>query len=217
MTERPWLVIPMRSWSDGKRRLAGCLPAGGRFELNRRFFEHLLAQAAVWPGLDRTLVVSPCKDLLARAAAAGAHGLHEPACTAHADTGDSEGLNTALCLARDALRARQAGHMLVVASDLPMATAQDMRQLYEAACRTDRHAGVALAADRGGQGTNALCLPLDSELAFCFGRDSAPGHVRAAKTLGLPVIQVRLEGLALDIDTPRDLEDWRRLLAAAPS
>ncbi|MEP6610133.1 MAG: hypothetical protein ABJA83_15870, partial [Burkholderiaceae bacterium] len=85
----------MKSLRDGKSRLAPALNPVER----RALIEHLLArtlrQAAQFPGLERTVLVSACEDARARAKSLGAHVLEE-----HAPFG----LNSALRQAQSALR-----------------------------------------------------------------------------------------------------------------
>jgi len=209
--DAPWLLVPVRSLAQGKRRLAGRLDADERAALNAQFLDHLLAEAAVWPGLDRTVVVSPCPEALRRARAAGARALRQPALP-RLDEGSSQTLNAALALARRTLRQWGAHSLLVASCDLPALRSRDLRRLVD--CGGSPHsasrARVVLASDRAGRGTNALYLPaaMAAALPFCFGADSARRHAEAARRLGLPFARVDIPGLAFDIDTPHDLATW---------
>ena len=57
-----WLVLPMKSLREGKTRLAPVLDITQRQALLERMFRHTLEQAALFPGLDRTLVITRCAD-----------------------------------------------------------------------------------------------------------------------------------------------------------
>jgi 2-phospho-L-lactate guanylyltransferase (CobY/MobA/RfbA family) len=64
---------------------------------------------------------------------------------------------------------------------------------------------VALAADRRGDGTNALlCAPPDT-MSFHYGPGSFAAHREAARAAGHEPAVLDLPGLALDIDTADDL------------
>jgi 2-phospho-L-lactate guanylyltransferase len=65
---------------------------------------------------------------------------------------------------------------------------------------------VAIAHDRAGTGTNALCLPLPISLRLAFGPDSARRHAASCRAAGLSLVRVRRPALALDVDSPCDLK-----------
>ena len=100
----PWLVIPVKSLRDGKTRLASALDPVQRREFMDRLLVRTLDQAAQFPGLERTLVVSACSETRTRATALGAHVLNE----------SGRGLNAALKLAHENLQQRSTTQMLVV-------------------------------------------------------------------------------------------------------
>ncbi|MBP7565339.1 MAG: 2-phospho-L-lactate guanylyltransferase [Burkholderiaceae bacterium] len=205
--DTPWLLVPVRSLAQGKRRLAGRLDARERAALNTQFLDHLLAQAAHWPGLEHTVVVSPCTDVLARARAAGARALRQPALP-HLDEASSQALNAALTIARQTLRRWGARSLLVASCDLPGLRARDLRALADCGRCGPGAPRVALATDRAGRGTNALYLPAGTALPFCFGAHSARRHADAARQRGLALARADIAGLAFDIDTPDDLALW---------
>ena len=93
-----WIVVPVRSLTDGKRRLAPVLAPDERAALVRRLFLRTLeAATAVGPPV---LVVSPDPAALALARGRGAAGLEEPR---------PIGLNHALGLAAREAAGRGAG------------------------------------------------------------------------------------------------------------
>lgn len=205
----PWMVIPVRSFTQGKRRLGGVLDESARGELNRDFLSQLLRQAARWPGLRRTVVVSPCTDVLGAARAAGARALRQPKLP-HLDEASSQTLNAALEFARFELQRREAADLLVVSSDLPHASVDDFQRLA-ALARDGQGSRVAIAMDRAREGTNALFVPSGARMPFCFGPGSAKRHADAAAARSLDWTQAVLPGLGLDIDTPADLASWQRM------
>jgi len=189
-----WLVVPLRSLRDGKSRLAPALDPDQRYRLVEWLLTRTLEQAAQFPGLDRTLVVSPCEQARARALAAGARVLEEHA---------PGGLNHALRQARLALRGFAAARMLMISCDLPLLQAEDLRRLTSASSATT----IALAPDRTQQGTNGVCLGSEIDFEFSFGPDSFERHVARARRLGKRVALVERDGLAFDLDLPADLTE----------
>jgi 2-phospho-L-lactate/phosphoenolpyruvate guanylyltransferase len=193
-----WLVLPVRSLRDGKTRLAPALDPAQRAALIEWLLVRTLEQAAQFPGLKRTLVVSPCEEARARASAFGARVLdeHPPG-----------GLNQALRQSQLALSGLGATRMLMVACDLPLLRAEDLRRLASASSVDT----VALAPDRGQQGTNGVCLETRAAFDFSFGPNSFERHLNCVGQLGMRSTIVDTPGLAFDVDTPEDLGELRGL------
>lgn len=202
----PWLIVPIRSLAFGKSRLGSLLDAAERRTLNETFLRHVLAVAAQWPGAARTLVVSPCEDALSLAHALGVRTL----CQARVD---GDGLNAGLQQAALHVRATEpAAPLLMLSSDLPLVAPADLAALHAEA--NARRSSV-IATDRFGLGTNALYLHAGAPLRLQFGVDSAWRHAMALKEAGHPVRSLRIDGLAFDIDTPADYQDWASSRLAA--
>lgn len=231
MESPTWIVVPVRSLTDGKRRLAPVLPPDERAALVRRLFLRTLeAAAAAGPPV---LVVSPDPAALALARGHGAAGLEEPR---------PIGLNHALGLAAREAAGRGAGALLVVSADLPDLEAADLRAMLpppgsdpapsQAAPRPDRAAGgggrrstgrnglaagagaagalVRIAPDEAGVGTNALYVRPPDLISFEYGEASCPRHLAQARARGARVDRVDRPGLRFDLDTPDDLERCER-------
>ena len=195
------LVLPLKSLHDGKTRLSSALDADKRAALIERLLAHVLDQAAVFPGLQHTILVSACEQARARAEQRGASVLDEPV----------PGLNPALGRALLTVRALKYDKMMIVPCDLPLVDADDLRCLSGAASSQ----AIAIAPDRSGLGTNGICLPARSEFAFSFGEDSFARHSATVARLRLQVARVERPRLAFDVDTPADLwhlTTWNLLL-----
>jgi 2-phospho-L-lactate guanylyltransferase len=193
-----WLVVPVRSLRDGKRRLAPALDAAQRFAFIERLLFRTLEQASQFPGLKRTLVVSPCEEARARASVCGARVLDEKA---------PDGLNQALRQAQLALNDLEATRMMMVACDLPLLRAEDLRRLAGASSVGT----IALAPDRSRQGTNGICLETSVAFDFSFGSNSFERHLHCVRQLGMRTTIVDPAGLAFDVDTPENLMELRAL------
>jgi len=191
------LVLPLKSLHEGKTRLSSTLDAGERSALIGRLLAHVLDQAAVFPGLQNTILVSACEDARARAEQRGTRVLDEPV----------PGLNPALGRALLAARALAYDKLMIVACDLPLLDADDLRCLAGAASRQ----AIALAPDRTGLGTNGMCLPAGIDFPFSFGEDSFARHCATVTRLGLQVARVERARLAFDVDTYADLRHLHTL------
>jgi len=113
------------------------------------------------------------------------------------------GLNPELESARAQLGNRP---LLVIHSDLPHLTVQDVQALLTAA--DDR--GCAFAPDRHGRGTNAVALRDANPFRFAFGRDSLTPHRQQRPGAAI----VERAALGFDIDTPADLAELHDMCAA---
>lgn len=187
-------LIPVKELSRAKARLAPVLDGAARRELALTMFCDVLAAALACPALDGVAVVSHDPTVLSLAAESSAEGLSEPG-----------NLNEALTAASHKLRRRGVDRLVVLAADLPLANASSI----EAVVRADADVVVVPSGDGG---SNALALPREGPpdaIAFQFGPDSARRHLAAAQQAGLRSLRLDLPALALDIDTPADLERLR--------
>ena len=184
-------IVPVRSLADGKRRLARAMDDAARAALNEEFLVHALALAAALPGA--ALLVSPDPAVAAHPAAASAVRVADP----------GRGLNAAIAAGREEARRLGAARIVVLPSDLPTARPADLLALAGAA------GPVAIAPDRGRQGTNGLALDAGLDFAFRYGPGSFAAHRAEAGRLGIDAAVIDNPRLALDIDTPEDWRDWR--------
>ena len=187
-------IIPVKSLHEGKGRLSAILGEDERNALNVELLDHMLSVTAAFPGPAQTIVVSPDRDVLDRAEAAGAQALLD-------DAGD---LNGALVLAAQHAADQGADGVLIVPVDLPRSQPGDLLAL------ASRGNGVAIVPDRRGVGTNALYVTPPTGLTFRFGDNSFVAHLEAAREAGLSTEIDTLPNLAFDIDTPDDYREWRK-------
>jgi 2-phospho-L-lactate guanylyltransferase len=184
-----WAIVPVKSFTQGKSRLAAILGSEQRTALNRRLFGRVLEAAQSQFSANRIIVVTADAFLLALARGQGLHGLQDP----------GGGLNAALALGSRHAFARDAKAVVVLSSDLPLVTGGDIAALTSA---LGHGPSCVIAPDEQEQGTNALALaPPDADF-FRFGADSFQAHLAAAHARGLPVRVLRRAGLAQDLDTP---------------
>lgn len=174
-------VLPLRQGPQPKSRLSSRLSPAQRVALSTSMAGIVLRVLHDCPSLDRVILLSP------DAPSEGLAGewLRD----------EGAGLNQEL----DALRARLGNSaMLVIHGDLPLVTVADIAALVSGA---ERH-GHALAPDRHGAGTNAVAIGGGRPFTFAFGEGSLHRHLACAPK----AMQVRRPGLAIDVDTPDDLD-----------
>ena len=197
-----WAIIPVKPFSSGKSRLAGVLDAGRRQTLNRRMFEHVLglAMAAIEP--IRVIVATPDTTIATDAQRRGGYGVIET---------EESGLNAALRQGCRYAMDRGAQAIMVLPSDLPFLTAEDIAALASALPAAP---GMAIAPDASETATNALALSPPQSEFFRFGPSSFEAHMEAAREHGYAVKIVRRPGLAFDLDTPENYRAFMQRSAA---
>ena len=195
-----WIaVIPIRSLTEGKSRLAGYLSADERAQLVGAMFRHVIATVKAVGLIDRIAVISPdatLLDLIGRDPDPRVIAVEQPV--------DRPGLNEAVAIGRELAVDLRASGMLVLFGDLPLLEPDDVRSLIR------RDAPLVIATDRHGAGTNALMLRLGStaatDFSFSYGPDSRQRHLEEADRLGLDAVTAISAGTAFDLDTIDDIE-----------
>jgi len=218
-----YCLIPAKPYAESKTRLAPALTPEERAALIRRLLVRTvrLAREVVGP----VVVVSRDESLLEEMRAEGAWGLVE----------DTPGLNPALTQAARFAGERGAAGILVLPADLPLLTAADLETILayvdshpnlspspspkrggEDSPFPKREGGqgvrlarptVVVAPCRHGTGTNALVIHPIGLIPFAFGPDSFAAHCAAARAAGVEPVIYRSATIALDLDTPEDLEE----------
>jgi 2-phospho-L-lactate guanylyltransferase len=181
----PVPLVPVKALAEAKGRLAPAVGPLQRRLLAIAMFEDVIAALQAARGLEPPVVVSPDREVWRRADAMGCRVVEEPP-----GAGD---LNASLAAA--AVRAGD-GSLLVVAADLPLASAAGLERVLEAAAG----APVAVVPSADGGGTNVLAWRDPASFAPSFGPDSAARHLAVAGA-----VRVDEPGLSLDVDTVEDL------------
>ena len=177
-------IVPLKAEGARKTRLSGHLSEIAREQLSETLFRHVIGTLRSCPSITRIVLLSD--------GASPIDGL-ERIC----DSG--RGLNAELQDVIDAIRAdHDAARLLILHADLPLLEVADVEALARAA-----GGGVAIAPDRAGAGTNALAIGANRPFTLCFGPDSFARH--RAQAPDAAIVTGR-PGLALDVDTPADLQ-----------
>lgn len=177
------VVIPVKSFTRAKARLAPALSASARAALAREMATGVVRAAGDRPAW----VVCDDPEVADWARTVGCGVCWRP----------GTGLNGAVDAAVAERFAAGATRVVVVHSDLPLLTSLD--------AVTAGSAEVVLAPDRHGSGTNVVSTPTAS-FRFAYGPGSFDRHLAEAERLGLEVRVVRDRTLGWDVDEPADLE-----------
>jgi len=196
-TDARWAVVPVKPFDWAKSRLDGVITPGERAALARQLMLGSLG-ALIESGCFRSVVVvSRDADALSLAQELGALGLAE---NAPAD------LNRAIVAARGLAMGEGAHSLLVLASDLPLVQAEDIRRIVEAS----EGSSAVIVPDRRAEGTNALLLGPPDLIEPAFGVQSFQRHLALLGKAGTTASVLRLERIAFDVDVPEDLTELER-------
>jgi 2-phospho-L-lactate/phosphoenolpyruvate guanylyltransferase len=186
-------VLPVKSFPNAKQRLSSGLDP----QLRRQLAEVMLCDvvdALAATTLDGVIVVTAGDAVAAIALERGISVIRE---------GRDQGHNTAAELGvKEALRL-DAERALLVPGDCP---ALDAGEIDELLARSPGERSLVIVPDRHGTGTNALLITPPDALAPSFGPGSCQRHVGLARAAGIAYEVVEVPSLALDIDTPQDLD-----------
>jgi 2-phospho-L-lactate guanylyltransferase len=192
-----WAIVPVKPFREAKSRLASILSVDERAKLGRDFLSHTLDVLAQVPAITRSLVISRDTAALQLARKQGAFTVTE--------SGTPE-LNAALARATDVSLSFGADAVLVLPSDLPLVTADDVQTFIQLAPASP---GIVIAPDRHEEGTNAILARPPRVIPYLYGERSYARHLRAAQERQLSVAVCRLNSFGLDVDVPEDLELYR--------
>jgi 2-phospho-L-lactate guanylyltransferase len=192
-------LIPVKNTSRAKQRLAPVLTTTERAGLARAMLRDVLHAVTHARAIDQIFVVAENDEVADICAEYDVSILQEPA---------NRGYNHAVAAGVSALSPFQGDlSAVILPSDIPLLTAWEVDRLAAGA----QGRLVRVAPSRDGMGTNGLFLSPANAIPSHFGIDSARRHHSVARQHGIPSESVALPGLSFDIDTPKDLQDFRAL------
>jgi 2-phospho-L-lactate/phosphoenolpyruvate guanylyltransferase len=193
------ILIPVKSLAQAKQRLASVLSQPARTELAQAMLRDVLEALDKW--VDRPPVSIVTSDPFALELARQFSFETIADTTNRSETDAIEGA-TRVC------ESKGIDSTLVVPGDVPLIQSWELRKVLEAAPIE----GTVLVPAADGRGTNAAFRRPSGLFPLRFGNDSFKPHLAAARATGKPCVVLSLAGIALDIDSPSDLQQ----LAAAP-
>jgi 2-phospho-L-lactate guanylyltransferase len=189
-----WAIVPVKPLRRGKSRLAGVLTEEERLDLNSQLLIHTVDTLKEIPEIEHVLVVSRDQAALSLARAHGARTVQE--------NGAPE-LNVALTRATLVAKRYATRGVLIIPSDLPMISKEDVYAMLEL---VKDPPVVIVVPDRKKEGTNALLVCPVGLIEYDYGPDSFERHCQRARQAGVRLEICELPSLALDMDVPEDLE-----------
>ena len=193
------ILVPVKNLQNAKQRLSPLLSGDERRALAEAMLRDVLATLAGWQECPPVAVVSG--DPLARKLA------EEYSFDIIQDRNDVSETD-AISMATAMCQGWGATSTLVIPADIPLVTSSELQQVLQAAPQR----GSVLVPSADERGTNAAYRNPAALFPLRFGNDSYLPHRAAAQATGFPCVELRLPGIALDVDTAADLG---QLLAAS--
>lgn len=185
-------LLPVKRLRDAKRRVVDELGEEGRLRLARALLEDALARCEKADFL-KWWVITDDPEVEQAAVDRGLGAVADP----------GKGLNEALAAGIASAKSAGADSVTILPVDVPLATADDVRDLIDTGATSD----VVLATARSDGGTNGLYLCPPDALVPRFGPASLRAHVAAAEARSLRCSILHLPRLAHDVDTAQDGRD----------
>lgn len=196
---RTHAILPVKTFANAKQRLDDGLDAGTRRVIAQAMFSDVLTALRRAKQVDEILVVTADDHAAQIAGGYGASVLVD----------QERGHNAAAAVGVLAAATAKAGRALLVPGDCPLLDPSEIDALIGRSS-----AAAVIVPDRHGTGTNALLLTPPDSLQPSFGPDSCARHVANAERDGTRAEVVEVASLALDVDTPADLETLHAMLDA---
>lgn len=208
-----WAIIPVKPLRDSKSRISHLLTGDERAELTSYLMGRTIDLLDEVMEISRTLVVSrdPAALKIARQHGASTYGETE-----------KQDLNLALTRASHIAGAQKANCVLVLPSDLPLLTVEDIELMVDASSPAVRDGNngyqfagryMVICTDKSNEGTNALLICPPTGFSFQYGPNSFRHHLAEAERLGMSRRVVHAPGIKFDLDTE---EDWKVYQAEQP-
>lgn len=197
---RTLAILPIKSFKEAKQRLETGLDAPTRRALAEAMFSDVLVALRRARAVDAILVVTTDRGAQRIAGAYGARLLDD----------DDRGHNYAAARGIQTALNERFDRALLVPGDCPALEPGEVDALL---ARRNDSPSALIVPDRHGTGTNALLLSPPGSIEPAFGPGSCERHLQEAQEAGIHHEVVDVSTLALDIDTPEDLDALRAFLS----
>jgi 2-phospho-L-lactate guanylyltransferase len=187
------ILVPVKNLSGAKQRLSSLLDQKSRTELAQAMLHDVLSTLAAWTNRPDVAIVSsdPFATKLAREYEFEI--IPDPANPG--ETGAIE-MATQICVDRGV------ASTLVIPADIPLIQSWELAEILKQAPAE----GSVLVPAADGRGTNAAYRSPAGLFPLRFGNDSFKPHHAAAQATNKPCVVLRLPGIAVDVDSPEDLQ-----------
>jgi 2-phospho-L-lactate/phosphoenolpyruvate guanylyltransferase len=192
-------LIPVKGFRNAKQRLSPLLDVVHRELLAEVMFREVLNQVLRARGLAETFVVTGDDRVAGIAFSLGAQVIRE-----ETEKGETEAVD----FARLKLKRLGWEAALIVPGDLPLVRSTDIEAILAQIPDGSSSPFALLVPSHDRMGTNALLLAPPDLIRLRFGYDSFSYHSGQVAAQGLPLRFFENERIALDIDEPKDLDQF---------
>ncbi len=193
MTMHGILLIPFKSLTTAKQRLADALNQQQRSQLAEAMLRDVMTAAAGVTGRIDVAIVTG--DSRAQAMARDFGFLVIEDTRNESETAAIE-MATAWC------EERGYDTTIVVPADIPLIAAEELHRVLDAAPPV----GAVFVPAYDRRGSNCILRRPASLIPLRFGNDSFLPHCEAMKKTGKELILIEMPGIGLDIDNPHELD-----------
>jgi 2-phospho-L-lactate guanylyltransferase len=206
---RATAIIPVKRFGRAKQRLLDVLDRRERAAVVTAMLRDVLAAASETRNLDRLIIITG-EGRAERIALHHAQRTKTPLEVLRDpdDTGHPQAATLGIVRAK----ALGAECVALLPGDCPLLQSDELDDALERM----RPGRVAVIPDRHGTGTNGLLLCPPDAIGPAFGEGSRDRHLERGRLAGHEVAIEALPSLALDLDTPDDLEVLATHLSDAP-
>lgn len=187
------ILIPIKNTAGAKQRLATILDQPARTQLAQAMLTDVLTILHEWKNRPKVGVVSSDPYAVQLAKQYGFEVIPDP---------ENPGETGAIEMATRVCVERGEETTLVVPADIPLMQSWELEEIYRQAPTE----GSVLVPAGDGRGTNAALRRPANLFPLRFGNDSFKPHHAVAQATGKPCVILNLPGIAVDVDTPPDLQ-----------
>jgi len=200
-----WALVPVKRTTHAKQRLAAVLSPTERAALALAMAEDVLAALAATASLNGIAVVTEDPAAQRLASMFGARVI---------TTAAGDGYTAAVAGGTGALLRDGAAAVLVLPADVPLATGTEIGSVIAS---HDDAPAFTIVPSRDLGGSNCILRSPPESVPLSFGPDSYRRHLAAARAAGIAPRVVHAPGIACDLDTPDDVDDFLAMNAATRS
>jgi 2-phospho-L-lactate/phosphoenolpyruvate guanylyltransferase len=187
------LLIPVKSLTTAKQRLAAALNPWQRSQLAEAMLRDVMAAASgVRNRLDVALVTGDAR---------AQHLARKLGFDVIEDT-RNESETAAIEMATAWCEQRGYDTTVVVPGDIPLITSEELHRVLDAAPT----AGAVFVPAYDRRGSNCILRRPGSLIPLRFGNDSFLPHCEALRNTGRKLVVLEMPGIGLDIDNPHELD-----------
>ncbi|NKB36928.1 MAG: 2-phospho-L-lactate guanylyltransferase [Gammaproteobacteria bacterium] len=187
------VLIPVKSLTNSKTRLASLLSVDQRARLSKYMLEDMLECLNSVKEINSINIVSCESSLEAMANSYKVNFIH---------TEEDKGYSEDALFGIEHLRIDNEQTVAIIPADIPHLSPGDLRTLIR-----QHKTGLSLCPAVADSGTNALVFNVPLNIPLLFGNDSLSRYQSVAFKRKIPLQLIEIGGFAKDIDRPADL-NW---------